>query len=342
MRSSSYGGYNVCEHKTFLNYVLGLPDVSGKAADMGNIFHKVMECLAIGKLKHQETGEVGGWNIGDNYIGEYIPTDIFDNSNLNNLCQLSFDYYKSISKAQFTKGDLKKSIEWLYKAVELQNGMFDPRNREILAVENYFDFEIDKPWAAYDYKIGDKRIQGNLALKGTVDLILKVDDDHLEILDYKTGSRKDFATEEVKTYNKLQKDPQLLIYYYACRHIFPHIKYFDFTIYYVNDGGPFTMCFDDDSFELAERVIQKRFEEMRDNESPKLRSPTREQRENKKNFKCFYCCDYNKNKHPGTDLSICEFFQKEIETKGLEIVTAEHCDWDKLGKYQDGGGKKAE
>lgn len=342
MRSSSYGSYNLCQHKTFLNYVLGLPDVSGKAADMGNIFHKVMECLALGKLKHQQTGQVGGWNIGDDYIGEFIPENIYDNKILSKLTKMSFDYYASISKCSFTNADLTKSIKWANNAVDFQNGMFDPRKREVMAVEQYFDFEIPDQWARYDYTIGDKVISGNLSIKGTIDLILKVEDDHLEILDYKSGKREDFATGEEKTFEKLQVDPQLLIYFYACRKIFPNIKYFDFTIYYINHGGPFTMSFDDDSYVLAEKIIRKRFEEMKANNSPKLLCPTREQRENKKNFKCFHCCDYNKNKQPGTDLSICEFFQQEIKTYGIDKVTEDYCDWDKLGKYQDGGGRKAE
>ena len=81
--------------------------------------------------------------------------------------------------------------------------MFDPRNRNILCPEQQFDIVIDKPWAEYEYKTTKETIKGQLAIKGTIDLITQINDDTLEIIDWKTGRRLDWATGEEKTQSKL-------------------------------------------------------------------------------------------------------------------------------------------
>ena len=74
------------------------------------------------------------------------------------------------------------------------------------------------------------------------------------------------------------------------------------------------------------------------NQNPELLSPTRVMRE-KKDYRCYNCCSFQKYKWKDTGLSICEYFQSEIKDKGLDVVTAEHCDWNKFGAYGDGGGR---
>ena len=54
IRSSSYNNYEFCQMQYFMKYVLGLPDISGKAAERGTMVHKVMEVLANLKLFQQE------------------------------------------------------------------------------------------------------------------------------------------------------------------------------------------------------------------------------------------------------------------------------------------------
>ena len=64
-------------------------------------------------------------------------------------------------------------------------------------------------------------VQGQLAIKGTIDLVTKINDDTIEVVDWKTGRRMDWATGEVKDYKKLESDPQLLLYYYAISKLYP-------------------------------------------------------------------------------------------------------------------------
>ncbi len=335
-----YGSYDMCPHKTFLSYGLGLHEAGNKKAELGNVLHKVCECLALAKKHYQDTGEIGGFDVGDEYIGVFKPDDIYDPHVVTKLTQMSHIYHASISEHIWTNDDLITTLGWMDKVVTFQNGAFDPRNKKIAHVEKFFDFELEHDWAKYDYKIGDKQITGSLGLKGTVDLIMDAGDSHYEVLDYKSGKRLNWATGEEKTYEKLQTDPQLLLYYYACCRILPDVENFDFTIYYVNDGGPFTMCFDEEHKVLAEELIKKRFLEMKNEQHPRLISPTRQARE--KNFRCKRLCHFAKTNQPGTDVSICEFFQEKIKASSADEVMAEYGDLDKIGVYGDGGGRKAE
>jgi len=94
----------------------------------------------------------------------------------------------------------------MHKALLYNHGQFDPRNRNIVSVEQKFDFIIDRPWAQYEYKLPDGTIEkGTLAFKGTIDLITKINDTTLESIDWKTGKRLDWNTGEVKTWKKIDQ-----------------------------------------------------------------------------------------------------------------------------------------
>ena len=40
-------------------------------------------------------------------------------------------------------------------------------------------------------------------------------------------------------------------YYYAIKNLYPNIRYVIFSIYFINDGGPFSVCFDDSDMEAT-------------------------------------------------------------------------------------------
>ena len=340
LRSSSIGSLSMCEHSYYLKYVLGLEDSTGKSAVLGNMLHKTEEMLAKGKLLHQQTGKTGGWDIGDEYVGEFIPNDIYDNKILTPLCKLAYDYYKTTCDLDFDDKDLIKVIGWANTVAKYQNGAYDPRSHQIEYAEKFFDFEIKQDWAKYEYQLGDKTLTGYLGIKGTIDLIMRLDNNTLEILDYKTGSNKDWATMKDKDLKSLHKDPQLLLYYYACRNIFPEIKHFVFTIYYLATAGPFTLVFDDDSYKLAEKMIRNKFEQIKGITHPKLISNT--QQERSKNFKCSKLCHFAKHNQPGTDITICEYYQNKVKESNADLVMLEYGNLKKLTEYQDGGGRKAD
>lgn len=219
-RSSSYNTYYYCPQKYFLTYVLGYQDEPNKKTELGTITHKVFECLAALKKAFQETGK---YECEDEAVGKIFfskaslydwttltdeEVDKINKSRINKevylencridyghkrmgvkavevLIKKAWDYYTPKSKNEFQGIDYLHVRNFVWMTLDRCNGMYDPRNRDIFQPEQNFSFEIEKPWASYHYLIGDKEIKGNLGIKGTIDLITKIDDETLEIIDWK-------------------------------------------------------------------------------------------------------------------------------------------------------------
>lgn len=314
----------MCEQQYFIEYVLGWRGPSGQKADKGTIVHKVLEILAVIKQAQQNNQE----EINDDLLGR-ISTD---NYNLNTIIHDVYEYYTTRTPHhKWATKDYKDCHAWTYKAIDFNDGMFDPRNRNILCPEQHFDFEIKKPWAKYNYKLPDgKNLEGNLAMKGTIDLITLVNEDTIEIIDWKTGRRLDWATGQEKTQEKLETDPQLRIYHYAIKHLYPHIKHIIFSIYYINDGGPFTVCFDDKDLASTEDMLRAKFNTIKAVKRPKL----------KKSWMCTKLCHFGKTTfensildptveyrdnqvcNKGSYMTKCEQIKHDIELYGIDTSMA--------------------
>jgi hypothetical protein len=311
----------MCEQQYFFEYVLGWRGPSGQKADKGTICHKVLEILAVIKKAQQDNIP----EIIDDVIGP-VSCSKYD---LNIIIEKVYNYYSTANAHhKWTPKDHKDCHAWVYKAIEFNNGMFDPRNRNILSPEQHFDFEIKKPWAKYSYDTDNGKLDGNLALKGTIDLITMVDDNTIEVIDWKTGRRLDWATGEEKTQEKLENDPQLRIYHYAIKHLFPHVKHIIFSIYFINDGGPFSICFDDSDLAKTEEMLRQKFEVIKKTKKPKLN----------RSWMCSKLCHFGKstfeNTHiepmteyrdnqvcgNGKTMTKCEQVKHDIELYGIDTV----------------------
>jgi hypothetical protein len=324
-RSSSFNTHSLCEQQYFAEYVLGWRGPSGQKADKGTITHKVLEILAVIKKAQQDQVQM----VTDDIIGNI---DVNDYS-LDVIIKQVYSHYSTHnSHHKWSEKDYKDCYNWVYKAINFNNGMFDPRNRKILCPEQHFDFEIKKPWAEYSYNTPDGKLSGNLALKGTIDLITLVNDNTIEVIDWKTGRRLDWATGEEKTQEKLEQDPQLRIYHYAISHLYPNIEHIIFSIYFINDGGPFSICFDKKDLKETENMLRQKFDIIKKSKKPKLN----------KSWMCTKLCHFGKttfdNTHiqptieyrdnqtcsNGTTMTKCEQIKHDIELYGINFVTNEY------------------
>lgn len=290
----------MCEQQYFLEYVLGWRGPSGQKADKGTIVHKVLELLAVIKQAQQDGIDI----VQDDIVGELIVNKY----NLNTLIEEVYKHYSETnSHHKWSIKDYKDCHAWVYKAIEFNNGMFDPRNRHIVCPEQHFDFTIDQPWAKYKYDLSDgSKLDGNLALKGTIDLITKVDDKTLEIIDWKTGKRLDWATGQEKTQEKLEKDPQLRIYHYAISHLYPDIEHIIFSIYFINDGGPFSVCFEKEHLKETEDMLRRKFEYIKNTKKPKLN----------KSWMCNKLCHFGKTTFQDTSIEpVIEYRDGQVSQK---------------------------
>lgn len=311
----------MCPMQYFIEYNLGIRSPSNKKADKGTIVHKVLEILAYIKLCDQNKEKVYKDDIlGDIDIKKY---------NLDHITEKVYDYYTSLFKHhEWDIKDYKDCRLWVNKAITDHNATFDPRNRNILQPEQHFDIAIDKPWANYRYNINNEILEGQLAIKGTIDLITGIDDNTIEIIDWKTGRRLDWATGEEKTLTKLQNDPQLRIYHYAVSKIYPKIEHIIFTINFINDGGAFSVCYDKDDLPKTENMIRQKFDTIKNTQMPQLN----------KSWKCNKLChfgkttfrdthvlpivEYRENQvcNIDTHMTKCEQVKHDLELKGMKNV----------------------
>ena len=300
LRSSSYGTHCMCEQQYFIEYNLGYRSPSGKKADKGTIVHKVMEILAHIKLNQQNNETI----YDDDVVG---PIDT-NNYEVLDLIERVYSYYTTrFTHHDWKPIDYRDCKKWVDKALEIQNGNFDPRNQNIVRPEQRFDIEIKKPWAYYDY---GNDLKGHLAIKGTIDLIAQANENTLEIIDYKTGRRLDWATGEEKTFAKLQKDPQLRMYHYAASILYPEIDHIIVSIYFINDGGIFTMNYDKSDIPETENMIRKKFEEIKRCKKPRLN----------RTWKCTKLCHFGKNFF---DKPVIEYRDEEVCSKGTPMTMCE-------------------
>ena len=331
-RSSSLGTFSMCEQKYYLTYVLGMKDKENAKANYGNVVHKTLEILGKMKIAKQDKKK----HVLDDDFGKLK----FSECTIENLNTLAFDHYDAINPGLMLSKERKLTQEWSELAVSRYDGELDPRNQDIESVEEFFEIDIPHEWAPYEYEVGGQILKGQLGIKGTVDMIYREGNKLFHILDYKTGRRYDWSTDEVKTYDSLQNDKQLLLYYYALKNKYPE-RDFNVSIYYINDhkidkemvrGGVFTMVFGPEDYAKAEEMLKSRFEEIRSLQRPALLSQTNS------HWKCRSLCAYSKiNPDISPDQPVCTFIRDQIVELGIDETTNRYADLSKLTTYTGGG-----
>ena len=325
IRSSSYNNYAYCQMQYFITYNLGHQSKSGKKADMGTMVHKVMEVLAGLKKYEQDKPKVKFLKVDDDAIGKFKcrKEELHTDELVNQLIDLSIDSYEAKSPHSFSKTDRSEIAKTAWCFLTHSDGQFDPRLRDIHYPEPHFDIPIEEDWAKFEYEIDGKKVTGRLAIKGTIDLVTKINDDTIEVVDWKTGRRMDWATGEVKDYEKLENDAQLLLYYYAISKLYPEFPNRIMSIFFYKDKdgnpdpSPFSICFSPEDEERFLEMLKNRVNEIRQNMLPEPLDP------NRKHWKCTALCHFCKNDWPGTDEKMCIYIEKYLKKHGMEKTVAD-------------------
>ena len=326
VRSSSYNNYEYCEMQYFMTYVLGYQSKSGKKADMGTMVHKVMEVLAGLKKYEQDKPKVKFLKVDDDAIGKFKckKEELHTEELVNKLIDLSIDAYEAKSSHSFNNKDRGEISTTAWCFLQHSDGQFDPRLRDIHFPEPHFDIPIEEDWAKFEYERDGKMVQGQLAIKGTIDLVTKISDDTIEVIDWKTGRRMDWATGEVKDYKKLENDPQLLLYYYAISKLYPEFPNRIMSIFFYKDKdgepdpSPFSLCFSPEDEGRFLEMLKNRVQEIRQNIAPKPLDP------NRNHWKCARLCHFCKTKWGDTDDNMCIYIEKHIKQYGMD-ETVKNC-----------------
>ncbi len=323
VRSSSLNSFYFCQQQYFLDYVLGIKQEPNKKTIVGSMAHRVFEILGKAKLYTK---------YNDELIGE---VDV-NNLNYENIINSCYNHFvERYPKLEFNNTDIKlyrQSIDTVLADVN-----FNPLNRKIVSVEEKFDFSLKKPWAKYRYTKeetpeGIGEIEGYLSLKGTIDLVTEIDKNTIEIIDWKTGKRFDWGKKVVKDYTYLLQDKQLMLYYYAANLLYPNIENIIFTIYFINDGGPYTVPFSKTDLMKTEGLLRETYQKIKSTLEPELH----------KSWHCSKFCFFGKHnihrqKTNKSDETICQIIHDEIKLKGMNQVVNDYTlnDFD-IGSYDRG------
>jgi len=305
-----------------------MQDDSNKKAEKGNVVHKSLELLANKKLCLQN----GASSFVDNELKKEFSTI---ETSPESVILDAFNHYKNKSIHEWDSKDFKDCEKWTWDTLLFNNGMFSPLTRNILMPEQYFDIEIKYPWAKYEYYIEDGTVlSGNLRIKGTMDLITRVDKKTIEYIDWKTGERKNWATGKEKNYDDFYKDFQLRLYHYALYQLYPEEENIIVTIYFNKSGGPFSLCFHKDDINTTVEMIRHEFEKIK-----ACHFPTRIIDYGKDRWKCERLCKFYKEKYQDSDMSICDFMNKEVIQLGMNRAYLKHANKNTISSYGDGGGQ---
>lgn len=302
IRSSSLNCWQLCQMQFCLSYTLGFPQKTNHRAELGTCCHKILEILANCKKNTQLNLPI----YEDEICGKIDVSSMFNQELIGRITKEVFEHYKNKSSNIFTNKDLTDISNWVAKTLEFGNGSFDPRKREIVEAEAPFNFEIEDRWAQYDYSEEDL---GQLRLKGTIDLITKVKDNVYECIDWKTGRRINWANGEEKTLDKFRVDPQLLMYNYAMIKMYPEVKQFFPTIFYINDGGPFTVPLSRNDVAGTKLILKKTYEDIKNCTVPVLKGGGT-------HWFCKSVCSYLKS-------GDCKRIHEKITKEGIDKVVAE-------------------
>lgn len=277
IRSSSINSYKFCPWQFFLEYVLEMESLSGKSALQGTIVHSVLQWIALSKTK-----------------GLKQPDHI-------KLLEKSWKYHLDRNphitnlRRTTSRGDAADYKKCLYSIEKVLESIYNPYKLNIIATEHTFNLPLP------DDDLKDQ------VLSGTIDMVHKLNDDTLEIVDWKSGKRKDWATLKDKDFYDLMKDVQPRIYHLACFLMYPQYKNIIATFYYINDGGPVTLPFTIEDLPYTMAAI-RRFINTVKNDSNIYRN---------RSWKCKNFCHYGRH-------GICEQTWKDRYNKGLKFVETKY------------------
>lgn len=322
IRSSSYNNYDFCQMQYFITYNLGWRSKSGKRAIMGTMAHKVMEILAGFKKFQQDKPRNKYLKVEDDKCGSLRVhrDELLTDGLIDDLTDLSIKAYSADTDHKFYRKERQEVRDTIETFLTWNNGQFDPRLRNVYFPEPHFDIAIEEDWAKFEYELNGKMVEGQLAIKGTIDLVTLVTDDTIEVVDWKTGRRLNWATDEEKTYEKMKNDPQLLLYFYAMSKMFPEFKNRIMSIFFYKDTEgepdptPYSFCFTEEDETRFLGMLREQVEKIRQNEAPQVLDPSRN------DFRCKYLCHFCKNSFEGETDSMCITIEKELHQIGMEEV----------------------
>lgn len=284
--------YKSCPWLFYLSAILGLPDDPNPKTICGSIVHHVLEIMARAKKN-----------------GHYLINDKYINPNyLLKICWVK--YVRENPKLEFTQEHYDFCKEMLTQVLKTA---YNPLKQKIVAAEAFFELNMNDKGFQYKYKnhVDGSPKEGNLMVRGIIDLVIELDEDTIEIVDYKTGQRKDWNTGKKKQLEDFYKDTALNTYDLAAQRLFPQYKNRIITLIYIRDGGPYSISMDSRHNKAAIDTLRKSYRNILFDENVER---LKDQPNSNSYYKCNKMCSFGTTKIDGK--SLCDILYKEFNAGG--------------------------
>lgn len=279
--ASAINSYKFCNFQYYLEYVLGMQSSSGKSAVIGTIVHQVLEWTA--KLRMRNKTLPTEWLIDQAW-------DMHTSQNAHLGLQKTNKRGKS---ADFIR--VEDSV-WTV----LNDKRFSPLRSKIIQAEEKFNIEMPGSEWETQGRDGERK---QFCVRGLFDVVRRVNRDTIEVIDYKTGKKKDWNTLDDYDLRSLMEAVQPRIYHFAASYLFPEYKNILLTFFYINDGGPVTISFSPEDLVNTIGMIWEFFRRVK-NDGTLRRNQT---------WKCSKFCSFGRNK-------VCDAVYGDLMTQGQEFV----------------------
>lgn len=280
---SSFKTWDTCPHAFWIEQNLGYRWAPHIKADMGTAVHLALEIMAIGQLQKEQDPSATKIQIDSRKMDFNIDDDP----------NIFLDFALSRKPAGFFSAEqISQMREYLDTALTFSDGEYDPRNRKIKASEKRLKIPIPENWALISEAQEDVK-ESRFSVTGVMDLVTELDEDTLEIIDWKCAQPKNWDTMRKKRYADFYDDIQLRLYHWAATQMYPEYKNIIVTIFYLTTKDCFNIPFTLDDVPKTLDSVKNRYLEISQCEKPKR---------NIKDFFCHNLCGHGKTPASLTNL----------------------------------------
>ena len=269
LSASRLNTYMDCSFRYFLQYHLDLPELKGQtiATHKGSAVHEALELYVKGEKDYTQ--------LLKNY---YIEHKVWEFDNRSEKRGFPHPVQK---KCDTCKWAAKSGDSYICSIAGQEISNFDgcpkPNFEDDLKL---LDTTITKPDSCLNNKIIGAEVAfrneyEGFKVRGFMDLVLEIDEETLEVRDYKTGNY-------TKNTDEAFRDLQMRIYSMVAKELFPQYKYVLMTLDYLRKG-PISVIFSKEDDDNTRKFLKEAYAKIAG-----AKEPTR-----RKSFKCSWCIGYD-------------------------------------------------
>jgi len=215
-----------------MHYGLEMESKAGKAALQGTIVHQVFEWMI--KLKKNGKTNVDPMWLLDRAWDEHTKKSS------------EVDIRRTTTRRDKETGEFKEAADFKKCKLAIEevvgNKYYNPYDSDVVDSEQWFALEL--PGDEWECKDNNGKTS-QFKIRGFIDFLRLIDEKTIEIIDWKTGKRQNFYTQQTIDELSLPGEIQARLYHFAVSCMYPQYENILVTFYYTNDGGPITISLSD-------------------------------------------------------------------------------------------------